>query len=353
MEKHTFVHSQAFALECGESLPELRLAYTTLGQIQRDPQGRCRNVVWVCHALTANAEAADWWAGMIGPGKCFDPQHHFIICANMLGSCYGSTYALSPHPHTGKPYFHAFPLITVRDIARSLDLLRAHLGIDQIQLCIGGSMGGQQALEWAILEPTRIARLVVLATNARHSAWGIAFNEAQRMAIAADATWGQNHPEAGLKGMRAARALALLSYRNYQAYGHTQTDPQEEKLTQFKAASYQQYQGDKLMRRFDAFAYWALSRAMDSHHLGRYRGGLEAALRRIEAQTLVVGIASDLLFPVSEQQYLAAHIPQAKYLEIDSPYGHDGFLIEFEKISQGIREWEASRLRAENPPKTK
>lgn len=337
MKEDTFKHTRPFELVSGACLPEIEIAYTTLGNLQRDAKGRCENVVWICHALTANAHAADWWSGLVGTGKLYDPEKYFIVCANMLGSCYGSTNALSISPHTGEPYYYDFPSVTVRDMVNALDLLRKHLGIDKIYLCTGGSMGGQQALEWAIIQPDLIENLVVLATNAQHSPWGIAFNESQRLAIQSDKLWGERTPLAGMEGMKAARSLALLSYRNYEAYQLTQAETDSTKIDDYKASSYQRYQGEKLAKRFHAFAYWTLSKAMDSHHLGRGRKSIEEALKSIKANTLVIGIRSDMLFPVAEQQFLARHIPQAVYEEIDSPFGHDGFLIEFEAIQERIR----------------
>ena len=186
-------------------------------------------------------------------------------------------------------------------------------------------------MEWAIQSPGLFENLALIATNARHSAWGIAFNEAQRMAIEADGTWRLKHPSAGDAGMRAARATALLSYRNYAAYAETQSDP-EPLLGEYRAASYQQYQGEKLSRRFNAFSYYTLSKTMDTHHVGRGRNSKEAALAGIQARTAVIGISSDVLFPPAEQEFLATHIPNASFHLIDSAYGHDGFLIETQKI---------------------
>lgn len=327
-----FQYTRPFQLESGEILPGFQLAYHTYGQLapQRD------NVIWVCHALTANAEVSDWWEGLYGEGKILDPTRYFIVCANMLGSCYGSTNGLSINPLSQKPFYHSFPLLTNRDMVQAFDLLRQSLGISAIYLGLGGSMGGQHLLEWAIMKPEIFEHLFLVATNAQHSSWGIAFNEAQRMAIEADATWLTPSPTAGLQGMKAARAIALLSYRNYHTYFTTQHEAQPEKFDQFKAASYQQYQGEKLVNRFHTFAYWTLSKAMDSHHVGRGRGSVEQALARIRAKTLVMGISSDLLFPVSEQQFLADHIPEASYIEITSAYGHDGFLIEHQAITAEI-----------------
>ena len=190
-------------------------------------------------------------------------------------------------------------------------------------------------MEWAILAPELIDNLVLLATNAKHSAWGIAFNESQRMAIAADVTWKEKIPTAGIEGLKVARSIALLSYRNYETYEATQTDASDaKKLDQFSASSYQQYQGEKLQKRFNAFAYWTLSKAMDNHDVGRNRGGIQTALEMIKAKTLVIGVNTDVLFPTNEQQLIAKYIPNACYYEIESRYGHDGFLIETEKITE-------------------
>jgi len=330
MNQNLFVYPDNFHLESGDYLPGFELTYSTCGSLNSDKS----NVVWICHALTANSNPEEWWPGLVGAGKLFDPEKYFIVCANMLGSCYGSTYALSTNAATGQPWYHTFPALTNRDIARGFEVLRQHLGIDKIHIGIGGSLGGQQLLEWAVTAPTVFRYLIPLATNARHSPWGIAFNESQRMAIEADATWKENDKEAGLQGLRAARSVALLSYRGYEAYHLTQADPGTEKTDDFRASSYQRYQGDKLIKRFDAFAYWTLSKAMDSQNLGRGRGSVEAALRQISARTLVIGVDSDILFPPAEQQFIAQHIPHASYVEIASQYGHDGFLIEFPSIQQ-------------------
>lgn len=327
-----FQYNQTFELESGTSLPGFQLQYSTLGKLNKDKS----NVVWVCHALTGNSDFTEWWPGLFGNGFLFDPEKHFVICANMLGSCYGSTGPLSVNPLTGKPFFHDFPQITNRDIVNSFDLLRQHLRIENIHTLMGGSMGGQHALEWAIMHPDRIEYLIQIASNARHSPWGIAFNEAQRMAIEHDASWQTNTPEAGMNGMRAARAVALLSYRNYRTYEKTQSEDTDEKLNQFRASSYQRYQGDKLYRRFNAYTYWILSQAMDSHNVGRGRGGISHALKKIKARSLFVGVRSDVLFPLSEQEFLAKHVPHASLAVIDSDYGHDGFLIEIGTLAKSI-----------------
>lgn len=340
MDLNYFDYKYSFPLESGESLPGFRLAYTTRGTLNSDRS----NVVWICHALTGNADAGDWWGGMVGPGKYFDPENRFVICANVIGSCYGSTGPLSINPMSGKSFHHDFPMVTIRDMVAALDLLRQELGIEKIHTCIGGSVGGEQALEWAILQPNLIENLVLIAASAIASPWCIAFNEAQRMAIEADPTWTEKRDDAGLAGMKAARAMAMISYRNYDTYGFTQALDNNEQLDGYKSAGYQRYQGEKLADRFNAFTYWVLSKVMDSHNVGRNRGSILNALGQVKARTLVVGIRSDLLFPPSEQQFLARHIPNAIYEEIDSLYGHDGFLIEFRPLTGIIRKWMASAV---------
>lgn len=326
-------HNYPFRLESGGTLPELEIAYHTYGRLNE----RRDNVVWICHALTANSDAAEWWPGLVGEGKLFDPAEFFIVCANMPGSCYGSTGPRSVNPLTGGPYGPDFPLVTIRDMARALQLLQAHLGINRIKLAIGGSMGGQQVLEWAVMDPDLFDNICVPASNAAHSPWGIAFNEAQRMAIAADPSLYEDGDNAGGKGLEAARAIAMLSYRSYRSYRHTQSEDTHEKFDGFRASSYQQYQGLKLRRRFDPWSYLSLSKSMDSHNLGRGRESVEAALATIRAQALIIGIESDILFPVEEQIAIADGIPCARLEIIDSLYGHDGFLIEYEKIDALVR----------------
>lgn len=328
----TYRYSEVFTLESGKRLRNLNIAYTTYGQIN----ARKDNVIWVCHALTANSEVLDWWKGLFGEDNLFNPDEHFIICANIIGSNYGSTNPLSEDPDSGHPYYLSFPQFTVRDLAKAHELLADHLKIEQISLLIGGSLGGQQAMEWAISNPERIKKLVLIATNAQHSPWGIAFNESQRMAIIADQTFYENTPDGGSKGLEAARSLALLSYRAYETYASTQSETTSEKSDNFKASSYQRYQGKKLVSRFNAYSYWYLTKAMDSHNVGRNRASVPDALSKITAKTLVVGISSDLLFPVEEQKFLAKHIPSAQYLEINSFYGHDGFLIETQTLATEI-----------------
>lgn len=328
-----FKYTEVFKLESGSTLPGFQLHYTTFGTLNEARD----NVIWVCHALTANSNFLDWWEGLFGKGRLYDPDKHFVVCANMLGSCYGSTGPLSINPKTQKPFYHDFPPLTNRDMVKAFDLLRQALGIEQIHTLIGGSLGGQHALEWAIMEPDRMKHLIQLCSNAQHSPWGIAFNESQRMAIAQDPTWTNEEDEAGLQGMATARSIALLSYRHYRTYQKTQRETTNDKTDGYKASSYQKYQGEKLVRRFNAFSYWILSKVMDSHNVARGRESMQAALAQVKARALFLGVSTDILFPVSEQQFLAAHVKEAQLAIIDSEYGHDGFLIETSSLTDEIR----------------
>jgi homoserine O-acetyltransferase len=277
---------------------------------------------------------------LVGDGKTFDTKKYFIVCANILGSCYGSSGPLSINPNTGKKYYSTFPQITIRDMVNVHILLRKHLGIDKIVLGAGGSMGAYQLLEWAVMEPKLFERQILLSTSARESAWGIAIHTAQRLSIEADATWKDDKDEAGAKGLKAARAIGMLTYRNYETFADQQTDTEHNKLDDYKSSSYIHHQGDKLVKRFNAYSYWLLTKSMDSHHLARGRKKIETVLKSIKAKTLVVGISSDILCPSAEQKFLAKYIPKAKLQIIDSTYGHDGFLIEWKKITKIIKGWQ-------------
>jgi homoserine O-acetyltransferase len=266
-----YKYNKPFELESGKQLKELQIGYNTYGKLNKDAD----NVVWVCHALTANSDVFDWWKGLFGVNDHFNPDDYFIVCANILGSHYGTTNPLSINPATGQPYYLAFPQFTVRDMVKAHILLAESLGVDDIEVLIGGSLGGQQAVEWAIMEPERIKSIVLIATNAKHSPWGIAFNESQRLAISADHTFYSNSPDGGQKGLKAARSIALLSYRNYQTYAATQQEDEDHLVDGYKAASYQNHQGQKLVNRYNAYSYWYLSKTMDSHNVGRGRHGVE------------------------------------------------------------------------------
>lgn len=335
MSIQTYSHKNKFILESGESLPELDIAYHTYGNFV---PGKSK-VVWVCHALTANSDVFDWWKDLFGENDLYNPDEYFIVCDNILGSFYGTTGAASINPETRKPYFLNFPHITVRDMVKAHQLLAEHLKIEKIHTVIGGSLGGQQAIEWSIMEPDRIKHLIAVATSALASPWGIAFRESQRMALETDETFRTESPDAGQKGLKTARAIALLSYRNYNTYRQSQSEETDEKTDDFRASSYQNYQGEKLVNRFNAHVYWSLSKAMDTHNVGRKRKSVTAALAQVKAKTLVIGITSDLLFPVNEQAFLAKHISGAMFREINSLYGHDGFLLETKQLTETINEF--------------
>ncbi len=343
MSTKIFTTDTVLALECGVQLHGYHLAYTTLGTLNKNGD----NVVWIFHALTANSNPEEWWPGLVGSGKFFDPGKYFIVCVNMPGSCYGSIGPLDKDAD-GNIYYHNFPHFTTRDMIRAYQPLCRYLSITKIHIGIGGSMGGQQLLEWAIEEPELFEYIVPVGTNAWHSSWGVAFNTTQRMSIESDGTWQQKDPLAGMNGMKAARACALLSYRNYETYSHTQQVTSlnisngfynQELIENIKegADSYQRYQGDKLARRFNAYSYYFLSLAMDSHNVGRARESAEAALQKIKAKALVIGITTDILFPVNEQQFIAKNIKEGSFKAINSLYGHDGFLLEFHQIEVLIR----------------
>ncbi len=331
----TLRYNQQFKTETGALIPSLDIAYNTYGKLNRNGN----NVIWICHALTANSDVEAWWPGMVGEGLLFDPGKYFIVCANVLGSCYGTTGPASVNPETGKPWLRDFPLITVRDLVNVHEILRKHLGIKKIHSIIGASIGGYQALEYTIMFPELIEKLIVLASGTKQTPWALAFSESMRLAMEADQSFVANDPEGGKKGLKAARSIALISYRTAAAYNQTQIEEDNEKLTSFKACSYQAYQGEKLVKRFNPYSYWCLTALSDTHNLGRGRGGVINALKSIKAETLCVGIKSDILFPTDEQKLIAENSSNAEYIEIDSFYGHDGFLIETRLVTDVVRKF--------------
>ncbi len=334
MKPSIYQHKEAFTLELGGRLPSLNVAYHTYGTLN----DRADNVIWVCHAFTANSEVASWWPGMVGEGRLMDTEKYFIVCPNMLGSCYGTTGPLSTNPETGLPWYNSFPDISIRDQVRVHELLREHLGIRKIHTIIGGSVGGFQALEYSIMYPDLIRNLVFIAASVQITAWATAFNQSQRLAIEADPSFREERPYGGIRGLKSARSIAMLSYRNEYTYNRTQTEPDQARTTELKASSYQDYQGDKLVQRFDAYSYYALTRLMDTHNVVRERGSLGNSIGRISAGVLAIGISSDQLFPVHEQKLLA-HVAQGEYQEVASDYGHDGFLIEVDQLTSMVRDF--------------
>ena len=328
-----FKYDKPFELESGGVLPSLTIAYDTFGEMNSERS----NIIWVCHALTANSDVADWWPHTVEEGCFLDPDKYFTVCANFLGSHYGTTGPLSENPETNEPWYGDFPLVTVRDMVRCHQLLAEHLGIERVKLLIGSSIGGFQCLEWCVMQPDFAERAAFIATTPRTKPWASAFNESQRMIIEGDTTFGERSAEAGLNGMATARSLALLSYRGGMAYDKTQEDenPNEAGFVR-RVMSYQRYQGEKLRRRFNAYSYYRLSQAVDSHNLGRGRGRVEDVLAGIRAKSLVVAITSDILFPPSDHNILVENLPNVEYHIIDSDFGHDGFLVEHEQLNEII-----------------
>lgn len=340
MKVQLFHYTKPFRLENGEELPHLTIAYHTYGKLNASRD----NVIWICHALTANSDAQHWWPGMIGRFCALDTNEYFVICANILGSCYGTTGPSSLNAMSGFSYDANFPLITIRDMVNVHELLRQYLFINKVQCLIGGSMGGYQALEWAIMNPDRINKLILLATSAKETAWGIAIHTAQRMALEADASFHSQGPQAGAKGLAAARAIGMLTYRNYKQFVHSQTDLKEGKLNGFSADGYMRHQGKKLVGRFHAHSYYLLTQAMDTHNVARGRGDtVEEVLGSIRQPVLILSMENDLLCPYGEQQRLAEHIPHSKLIVIDTLMGHDGFLTEVEKIGIHINSFITSQ----------
>ena len=351
-------------LDCGQTLAPVSIAYETYGRLNADGT----NAILICHALSGDAHAAGegvydreilrripfyramrsgrpgWWDGMVGPGKAFDTDRYFVVCSNVLGSCYGSTGPSSVNPQTGKPWQASFPQVTVRDMVRAQHRLLQKLGVNRLVTVSGGSLGGMQALEWALMYPHLVDSLIPIATSARHSAWAVGFNHLARHAVRNDPAWRNGYyrcqPEAGLA---LARQIGMVSYRTDISFGHRFGRKRQkngrhyfDQSNLFEVENYLNHQGRKLVSRFDANSFLLLTRAIDLHDVGKDRGGWRNALGRIQAKTLCMGIDSDILYPAREQQEIAALIPDSLYSEIHSDNGHDAFLIEFEQMRQAI-----------------
>ncbi|KAF3311254.1 homoserine O- acetyltransferase [Orbilia oligospora] len=381
----------SFTLESGVTLKQAPVAYKTFGELSSSGD----NVMVVCHALTGGADVGDWWGPLVGPGKALDTSRFFIVCLNNLGSPYGSVSPVTTNPETGEPYGPEFPLTTIRDDARIHKLVLDDLGIKQVAVVIGGSLGGMIALEWAYFGAKYVKNVVALATSARNSAWCISWGEAQRQSIYSDPVYDDGYYDPlhqPVAGLAAARMSALLTYRSRNSYesrfGRNAPDPSRithqsgvrqpsspseehwanhnegfragrklqsapgspvssrgsngeyngrHKSPIFSAQTYLRYHADKFVKRFDANCYIATSRKMDTHDVSRGRAdSIPEALAIIEQPALIVGIESDGLFPFSEQQELAEYIPNAQLSTIYSPEGHDAFLIEFKTVNEAI-----------------
>ncbi len=315
-----------FTLESGARLPSVTVAFRTWGR--RDADGG--NAVLVCHALTGSADVDRWWGDLLGSGRALDPGRDFVVCSNVLGSCYGTTGTISPRPGGHGRWGGDFPAITVRDIVRVQAALLDALGVRRLRLVLGGSLGGMQVLEWALLFPERVDAIAPIAVSARHSAWCIGLSEAQRQAIYADPRWQGGHYPAGdgpEAGLAVARQIAMCTYRS-RASLEARFSRDAGESGGFAVEGWLRHHGRALVDRFDANTYVTLTRAMDTHDVGRGRGGWREALATVRVPALVVSIDTDLLYPPVEQEELAAALPAARLVTLASPHGHDAFLIE-------------------------
>ena len=324
-------------LDLGGTLRGVRVGYRTWGALDEDGS----NAVVVCHALTGSADADRWWTGMFGPGRALDPERDFVVCSNILGSCYGTTGPTSIDPATGRAWLGDFPDITVRDMVRAQRELVRQLGVRRVRMVVGGSLGGMQTLEWALSYPDLVESMVPIACSGRHSAWAIGLSEAQRQAIYADPRWrGGRYDLADppATGLAAARMMAMCMYRHKWSFDERfGRRPQTADL--FAIESYLRYQGQQLVDRFDAATYVTLTRAMDTHDVSRARGDYEDVLRSVRMPTLVVSIDSDVLYWPDEQEELARHVPGARLVRLPSKDGHDAFLIDVDWLSDRVAEF--------------
>lgn len=352
MRHFTLDQSVPFALDSGREFGPVTLAYETYGTLDA-ARG---NAILVAHALTGDSHCAShgthdpeegWWEPLVGPGRVFDTRRYFVICSNVLGGCQGSTGPASYDPSTGKPYAMRFPVITIRDMVRAQKALVEHLGITRLASVVGGSMGGMQALTWAVEYPDAVGSLIVIAAPGRASSQSIAYNEVMRRAVTTDPEWrsGDYYGTLGpVNGLMTARMLGMITYQSDESmmrkFGRDVVGDARSDLlcvnTRFQVESYLHYQGTKLVNRFDANTYLYLTRAIDLFDLGLGYASYEAALSRISCPVLVVGVSSDILYPTWQQEEIAAVLrsqgKQVEYETIETPYGHDGFLIEFEKM---------------------
>jgi len=351
-----------FALDGGATLSNITVAYETWGALDASAS----NAVLVCHALTGDSHAAGpsgpahpssgWWDGLIGSGRALDTDRYFVVCVNVLGGCQGTTGPASTDPATGRAYGSSFPVVTIRDMVRTQAAVADHLGVDQWLAVVGGSMGGMQALEWGVIYPHRVRSVAAISTTVAASAQQIAWSSVGRNTLILDPAWrGGDYYDAEPghgphQGLAMARELAQITYRTSQVFdqkfGRGQVDPMADRFTlwqRFDVEGYLDYQGAKLVRRFDANSYLVINRAMDLHDIGRGRGGVEGALRRLRGPCLVMSISSDTLYPPTQQQHLrdllAAQGTPCRYHVVDSPDGHDGFLLEFDQVGPPLADF--------------
>ncbi len=342
--------NEPLELDYGGILNHVAVAFETYGELN----AKGDNVVLICHALTGSAHVAGrhgrdelpgWWDPLIGPGKPIDTRRYFVICSNVLGGCYGTTGPSSIDPETGRPFGLGFPRFTVRDMVRVQRRLIEALGVTRLAAVIGGSMGGMQVLEWAVMYPQLVATIVPIAIGARHSAWAIGLNEVARRAITSDPDWQGGGYALGRQpenGLGLARAVAMLSYRSFDSleakFGRERVDASRDLLgVTFEIESYLAYQGVKLVQRFDANTYLYITKAMDDYDLADGRDRLSQVLAGISVPALVMGISSDVLYPESEQGHLVELLPNARFARLNSPHGHDAFLIEYPQLAAQLR----------------
>ena len=326
-----------FRLECGEVLEVVEIAYRTWGSIENAAD----RTILICHALTGSADVEAWWPGIIGAGKVFDPRHDFVVCANILGSCYGTTGPANLKPCGTERYRADFPRISVRDMVELQRELLDALGVDRIELVTGPSLGGMQALEWAATYPERVGSVVPIGVGGRHSAWCIGVSEAQRAAIKADPKFREGYysdDEPPADGLAAARMMAVCTYRSWDSFDERFGRETREEGG-YQVQSYLRHQGRKINDRFDANTYITLTHAMHTHDLARGRGDYFEVLAAIEQPALVVSASTDTWYPPQEQQALAEHLACGVYKTLESAHGHDGFLIETEQLGQLIADF--------------
>jgi homoserine O-acetyltransferase len=337
-----------FTFEDGTTLRDVPVAYETWGTLN----AAGTNAVLACHALTGDTDVTDWWAGLLGADRALDPARDFVVCLNVPGSPYGSVAPCTDDPETGARYGTDFPAVTTRDTVRLHRRALEQLGVRQAACAVGGSMGGMHVLEWAF-ETTNdgapfVRSLVPIAVGGRHTAWQIGWSEAQRQAIYGDPKWrdGRYPPDDPPRsGLATARMMAMVSYRSQPSFkDRFGREVMEEKNDHpYAVESYLRYHGDKLVDRFDARCYVALTKQMDTHDVARGRGDYEAVLASIRQPTLVVGIDSDVLYPLREQEELAEHLPHAALEVLSAPHGHDSVLIEFDALSAMVGAWRAEQ----------
>jgi homoserine O-acetyltransferase/O-succinyltransferase len=336
-------------LDLGAWLPDVTVAYRTWGSLNEEGT----NAVLVCHALTGSADVDRWWPHLLGAGHALDPDADFVICSNVLGSCYGTTGPPSDAPAGHGSWGPEFPRITVRDMVRVQAALLERLGVQRLRLVVGGSLGGMQALEWGAMYPERVDAIAPIAVSGRHSSWCIALSEAQRQAVTGDPCWrGGRYPSDAppRKGLSIARMIAMCSYRSRESF-----DLRFERRARpdgpFEVEQYLRHHGEKLAARFDANAYLTLTRAMDTHDVARGRGPYADVLRSVRVPALVVAVDSDVLYPPVEQQELARLLPGARLAWLTSPHGHDAFLIEGEAMNRLLVDFRARVRRPKTTPR--